>query len=372
MDVKAVILLGETHAKAPEAWDGVPVACLDVLGRPVLHRIADRLYRFGLSGLTVVGDAGPQGAPFLRRAVRADFRWISAPGDSLWRAAQRAFSDYAQNGADLIIILRLGAYAEIDFEHLLQFHLDQNSRVTAVAGPGGELLGAFVISASRRNDAAFLLRHRLQDSRAPLLRYPFSGYLNPMATAGDLRRLAVDAFCGRVQIAPDGDQIRPGLWVARGARVHRGARVLAPAFIGEHAKVRACAVITRCSVLEHHTEVDCGTVVEDATLLPYTSIGAGLDVAHSVVGFRKVTHLQRLVEVEISDPRLVSMVAPGPIRVLNRAALLAGFLPLNFFRALVGRHDSAATLPAAAQSPSAALKATDSVPATDPAFTNFR
>lgn len=373
MDVRIIMLLGSaSEADAPESFGGVPIPLLDVLGRPMIHRIADRLRRFGFFAVTVIGDAGPQGARFLRRALRADFRWITAPPDSRWQAAQRVFADYAQSGADLVIVMRLGPYAEIDFEQLLQFHLDQNGRVTAVTDPEGGPLGTFVISASRRNDAAFLLRHQLQESRTPFVRYPYTGYANRLAGAADLRQLVVDAFCGRLQITPEGRELKPGVWVCQGARIHRAARLLAPAFIGERAKVRASAVLTRGSVLEHHAEVDCGTIVEDATILPYTRVGAGLDLAHAVVGFRKMTNLRRRVEVEISDPKLVSMASAAPLRVLNSAASLAGFLPVNFVRGLFGRCPAKASLPEAAEAPSTAIKATDSLPATDPALSNFR
>lgn len=373
MDVRAIVLLGPAEdATAPEHIAGVPLALLDVLGRPTLFRVMDRLRRFGIWNITVIGDTGPQGTRWNKAHSPAAFEWIPASGCMLWRAAQNTFSNLAQSGADLVLVIRLGPYAEFDLEQVLQFHLDQNGRVTALVDAAGELLGTFVISSSRRNDAAFMLRHRLQEFRTPFVRYRFTGYINRMASAADLRQLAVDAFCSRAEIVPEGEQVRPGVWVGRGARVHRGARVLAPAFIGEHARVRASAVITRCSVLERHVQVDCGTVVEDASILPYTTIGAGLDVAHSVVGFHKVAHLRRAVEVEISDPKLIGMVSAAPIRALSHAASLASFLPLSFLRGLFGRTQAQPSLPVAVKAPSAALKATDSLAATDPALSNFR
>jgi hypothetical protein len=51
--------------------------------------------------------------------------------------------------------------------------------------------------------------------------------------------------------------------------------------------------------------VDCGAVIENSSVMPYTRIGAGLDVEHSVVGFQRVHSLQRKVTVEIEDPHLI-------------------------------------------------------------------
>jgi hypothetical protein len=370
MDVRAIVLFPAVNEA--ESLGGVPLPLLDVLGRPVLHRITERLYQAGVTAIRIIGDAGPHSSRFLRRALHGNDQFEHASGSALWRVALRAFSELTQSGADLVLILRTGPYVEMDLDRLIQIHLDQNSRVTAVTDSGRELLGAFLLSATRRNDAAFLLRHDLAECRSPYLEYATGGYVNRLASAADLRRLAVDAFCGRAAIRPVGTEIKPGVWAAASARIHRGARLLAPAFIGEHARVRASAVITRCSTLEHHTEVDCGTIVEDTSILPYTSVGAGLDVAHSVVGLRKVHHLRRMVEVEVSDPRLVGTVAAAPVRMLNQVAALAGFLPASFLRGFFGRSKHQPGLPDTAQSPVTTMETSRSLPETDPALSNFR
>lgn len=361
MDVKAIVLVGAgTHGT--ERHGGVPLALLDVLGRAPLYRLTERLLQSGCSGITVLGDAGTQGARWLRRALRPEVRWESASGDSIWRAAQRVFTQYSQAGAGTVLLLRLGPYAELDIAAILRFHAESGRRVTAVTDPASDLLGAFAVSAARRSDAVYLLRHQLQESRDAYARYRFEGYVNRLASASDLRQLAIDAFCGRAQIAPDGVEVRPGVWVASGARVHRRARVLAPAYIGEAARVRASVVVTRCSTLEHHTVVDCGTVLENTSVLPYTSVGAGLDVTHSVVGFCRVVHLLRQVEIEVNDTKLVGAVSSAPLRVLGQAAALAAFLPVNFLRGLFVGEAPEAALPEAVQAPAAALKLSDRAP----------
>ncbi len=111
------------------------------------------------------------------------------------------------------------------------------------------------------------------------------------------------------------------------------ARVLAPAFIGAHSKIRASALVTRDSVIEHHAEVDCGTVVENSTILPFTYVGAGLDVMHSVVGFRRMSHLLRNVEVEIHDGKLVGMSPVSTVsRLAGSTAALFAVLPKQIYR----------------------------------------
>jgi hypothetical protein len=291
--------------------------------------------------------------------------WIPAAGPELWRMAQHMLLQQIQSGAELILLIRLGPYAEIDYQDLIRFHAGHNGRVTAVTDGGGEMMDTYLVSASYRNDAAFLLRNQLRAFRTPCVPYGFTGYGNPLGSAADLRRLVVDAFSGRANIAPAGEQIKPGVWVAPGARLQRGARILAPSFIGGHTRIRAAAVITRCSAVEHHAEVQCGTVIEDATILPETIVGAGLDLAHAVVGFGRLASLRRQVEVEIGDTKLIGAMRSAPVRALTHAAGLLTFLPWHFLRSLVGNPTSEpAALPDAARAPAAALTASESLPVT--------
>jgi hypothetical protein len=154
------------------------------------------------------------------------------------------------------------------------------------------------------------------------------------------------------------------VWVAKSARIHRKARIVAPAYIGVYSKIRAAALITRGTVVEHHAEIDCGTVVENSTVLPYTYIGAGLDVMHSVVGFHRLSHLIRKVEVEISDRKLVGMPAVGVLsRLAGSTAALFTFLPKVIYRGFFSpsHSGSAADTPECSEEQAAALK----IPATE-------
>jgi hypothetical protein len=102
------------------------------------------------------------------------------------------------------------------------------------------------------------------------------------------------------------------------------ARILAPAFVGASARIGSGAVITRCTTVERRAHVDCGTVVENSTVLPYSYVGAGLDLSHSVAGMGRIANLRRDATVEINDPQLIGHV---PSRIAQGWLLAAaGFL----------------------------------------------
>jgi hypothetical protein len=315
---------------APEAFAEIPLALLDVVGKSVVHHVSDRLRRAGVEAVTALtGDGFGQDAGYDQGQPAC------LPAGDVWRAAEEALCAYAAEGVENVLLLRLGPYAEFDLADWLRFHEARRQNATLLFDREGPLDAALVQSA-RRNDAAFLLRNGLRAARVPGEPYFTPAYVNRLQNAHDLRCLAQDALLMRCGIRPQGRELKPGVWVAEHARIHRSARVLAPAFVGVHAKLRAASVVTRCSVVEHHAEVDCGTVLEDTTVLPYTYVGTGLDLSHTVAGFGRVCHLRRHAEVEIADIRLLGTVtASASWRTLKSAASLAAYLPVQAMRGLL-------------------------------------
>jgi hypothetical protein len=189
MDIRGLLLANSEQNVAGNQTLNLPLATLDVAGKSTLQRMAERLQQYGLSQVSaVVESTGPSGVRNF--GLPSDVTCVSAAPDRFWKAAESAFNDMAQSGAELVILVRLGAYAEVDFEKLVQFHIDRKERVTQMAADE-QKLEIFCISASRRNDAASLFRTQLAHCRSecPLLQH--DGYLNQMASARDLRQFAI-------------------------------------------------------------------------------------------------------------------------------------------------------------------------------------
>ena len=330
---------------AAEHFAQVPLALLDVVGKSVVQHAGDRLRRAGVEAITTLtAETFPQQALDGGQEGRSN---------NLWRAVEEAFSAYASEGVDSVLLLRLGPYAEFDISDVLRFHRERGQNATLICDGMGPL-DAAVVQASRRNDAVFLIRNGIRLTRLPADPSLTTGYVNRLESARDLRRLAQDSLLQRCAIRPHGQELKPGVWVAEHARIHRTARVLAPAFVGAHAKLRAASVVTRCSTVEHHAEVDCGTVLEDTSILPYTYVGPGLDAAHAVAGFGRVAHLRRHGEIEIADARLLGSVTASPSwRMLKSAAALASYLPAQAVQGLLrgGRRAKLSSDGAAAEPP---------------------
>lgn len=345
MDVKAIVLIGfvgesndrpSSVAQNSENFASVPLAVLPVLGQPLLHRVVDHLKSSGIDSCLVL-NAADSTLPMIEDAHRGDIRWQNVASNQAWRAAEEEFDEMARGGAELVLVVRLGAYAEVEIDPLLQFHLDQRNHTTQVVAADGPL-DFFVLSGSRRNDAAFLFRNRLGKMRVPTRPFATSGYVNRLQSASDLRQLTVDSLLQKTSIQPLGYQFRPGVWVGPGARIERNVRLVAPCYIGPNARVRSGSLITRGSSIEHHAVVDCETVVEASTLLPLSYLGAGLDLAHSVVGFKRIASVKYSAELETEDKGLVSSVpATSMWRTVHAASRLVAFVPHQIVLKLFGR-----------------------------------
>lgn len=348
MDIRGLLLVnGGTIGTEDQAPASALSGAMDVAGKSALERMAERMRQYGIAPVSVVVETGPAFTA-CNDGRAPDFGFFTPAPDRFWRAAESAFNEMAQRGAELVVLVRLGAYAEPDFEKLIQFHLDRQARVTQMS-LGPERLEIFCISASRRNDAASLFRTQLARCRSECPRLQHEGYFNPLATPRDLRQFAIDILTRKTQTTPAGDEARPGVWIASGALIEKGARVLAPAFIGSMARVRSGAVITRCSSVERHAEVDCGTIVENSTVLPFSYVGAGLDLGHSVAGMGRIANLRRDVDVAVPDPKLMDvMPATSGKRFLAAAAEMLIYLPRLAWQSIF----------AGARRPQAALQAT--------------
>ncbi len=69
-----------------------------------------------------------------------------------------------------------------------------------------------------------------------------------------------------------------------------------------------------CSTIEHHSHVDRKTLVDNSSVLPYSYIGQGLNVVHSVVGFAQIAQVKRNVTVSIADAKLMRVISSSSVK----------------------------------------------------------
>lgn len=281
---------------------GRSLACVEVMGRSVLERTVARLQTSGIEKISVIGDS---------TSILRDSRDVKMATpttlNSCWAAAARELAKRAKRGIDTVLLAELGAYVEVDLAAAVQFHHAKNQPATPLYDTRGQLHWWIV---NPREVAALslpLVEHEMATPPAP---YFVDGYTNRLADARDLRRLIVDSFLGHCAIVPRGKEIRPGIWTDEGVRVDKQARLVAPAYLGRNTRVQPAAVVGRFSNLERDCLVGEGSVVANASILPRTTIGRGLDVSSALVEGGELVDLSRNVRLRIDDPHLISGAVP--------------------------------------------------------------
>jgi acetyltransferase-like isoleucine patch superfamily enzyme len=330
MDIRGLILVPPADKAQNKGLPCSP-ALLDVVGRTPAERMASRMKQSGISAVSVIHAAESSQVP---AGVVSGIEYQPVDPRSFWPSAEAVFTHMGNSGAELVLVCALNTYSEIHFEKLIQFHLDHRALITqacCVSQP----VQVFCISPSRRAGAESLFRSHLSGQPQYAI-FTGQGYATSLVTAQDLRRLAIDILTLRTETQPAFAQLRPGVWVGPGALIEKDARLLAPSFVGAFATVRAGAVVTRCSSVEQHAEVDCGTILENSTLLPGVRIGAGLDLSHAVAGPRSIVSLRRNAMVEIADPRLIGHASPlswtRRLRAAGAAVDFRGAIRQRLFR----------------------------------------
>jgi len=321
MQVGAVLVLGgcighdvshpsgrKYFSEVMPSFFGAPAAVLDLLGEPILYRIIESLQKCGVGPIFLIADD-----VFANHAVVKDIsRWRvhvrNAPREELRKATQEALTTCRESGARTAIVMQASAYVELDVAEMLAFHAASGQAVTSAQDTSGPLDIMMVGSQSTG-------QIRLPNLRTPQstpFEYTHRQYANRLSTPLDLRRLAQDALLQRCAIRPNGNEVRPGVWIAPSARLHPRARVVNPSYVGAHTRLRSGVVITRGTSIEHHCEVDRGSVVENASILPHTYVGSSLDIAHSLVNRNAMVDVRQAIEVEISDRSLIGSTSPLP------------------------------------------------------------
>jgi hypothetical protein len=289
---------GIDGARSREFIAGSPLSCFDVLGESVLQRTVQSLKRNGVWPIRVIATEDlPVSAP----SDDVEFTLAPHPLD-IWFAVEHLWSQFVDQGVEIVMVSRLGPYVEFTLASLVRFLRENGHRAVRLADRQGPL-DFWMFDALQAPVTGTMTLREMVQLRLPTFR--LRSYVNRLQNAHDLRQLVVDAFSSRCAIRPEGDETRPGVWVDRGAQIDRRSRIVPPAYIGRNTSVRSATLVTRFSNIERQCHIDCGTVVENSTILANTHLGSWLDVSHAVVSGSVLVHLRRNVEVEIHDPILL-------------------------------------------------------------------
>jgi len=268
---------------------------VELLGRSLLDRTIDRLRELRSISVRVISE--PPTSTSLLPAR-------SAKPSSFVTAWEDAIAQHLQKGADQLLLLRVGSYSDLDFEELLGYHREHNSLLTQVYGAGGALDLA-VVNAECLRSAESPFRKALSALIPEQERYYYDGYVNHLKQPHEFRKLVEDGLQGKCGLRPHGSEVAPGIWAGVGAELHRSVTIEGPAFIGAGSRIAENCSITGSSSIERDCEIDCGTSIHQSSVLQGVYAGVGLNLHRTVVGPKRLFHLDRNVALDIDDERLI-------------------------------------------------------------------
>lgn len=293
---------------------GTPLAYWPLLGKSILERTVENLCLSSVQHISVISE---NEAPHSASKIEP----ITHPASSFWTSWEAAVSNYLRQGVEALLLVRLGHYAEIDVADFLSAHRRSGSSLTQACSDRNPLdYVAVDASELQRGDH---LRFRLSQLIHSRKRYQFRGYCQELSRPDQYRQLVTDALSGICALRPVGREVEPGFWLGEGARVDGSSCVVGPTYVGAGVRVRNACTISGYSSIEQQCEIDCGTNVDSCSIFPATYIGMGLNLKNAIVSGSHLFHLQRKVEVEIQDRRLIG-TRFAPQRLMKSAKTYLG------------------------------------------------
>jgi len=267
----------------------------DILGASLLDRTLAKLRDLDTLPPTVLSGRNVSDHVLPSRSTRSG---------SFIDAWEKAISDYVDAGVETILLVRAGTYADVDYRELINFHHQTGSPLSHVYC-GETSLDIAVVNAALLRNTDDLVRRALSHLIPQQKRFHYDGYINRLRNHEDLHQLMQDGLRGQCQLRPVGVEVQSDLWCGEGAQIDSTVSIQGPAFVGAGSKVAAGCRIAGISSIERDCEVDCGTMIDNSMVLRGTYVGMALDVKNSIVGNEKIFNLDRNVEVNVSDARLI-------------------------------------------------------------------
>ena len=245
-----------------------------VLGKTVLDRWVERVQGLGVDMVSIVDRDSP------------------APS-----RAQSMF-DWARGGVEQILLILLGSYAEVDLLDVVRFHHQGQHRITRVFDP----LGPLGISLLNRH--AVLKSYSADNTFEPAehsTRYDFLGYAVRLSSPAAYRKLVEDALEGRCDVKPNGLEAGKNIWTHPASEIDASVRLGGPCYVGAYARLNPGVLIGSGSSVEHNCDIDIGTTLDHASILPNTYVAPGLCVRNSIIDGTHMESLSHGISVELGS-----------------------------------------------------------------------
>ncbi|MGI6364215.1 MAG: sugar phosphate nucleotidyltransferase [Bacillota bacterium] len=301
----------------------LPKPMVPILNKPVMSYIVELLKKYGIRDIAVtlaylpgkIKDYFGNGA---EHGVNLQYFLEDSPLGTA--GSVKNTGDFLR---DTFLVISGDALTDLDIARAIAFHRERGSQATLVLHrqPVPLEYGVVVTDQEGRitrflekpswgevfsdtvNTGIYILEPGVMDYLAPGEKYDFSRDLFPRLLAdgvpmygyvtdgywcdiGDLRsyrQANFDVLAGKVKVAVDGRQVRPGIWLAEGVRPAQDVDLIPPVYIG-----RGCSLDTGVSlgpnaILGEHCRVRAGTTLRQAVVWKHCRLGSDCEIRGATI-----------------------------------------------------------------------------------------
>jgi mannose-1-phosphate guanylyltransferase/phosphomannomutase len=322
--MKAVIMAGGEGTRLRPLTANQPKPMLPLANRPIMEHIVRHVRGFGITDIVVT-------VQFLASQVRnyfGDGRDMSVNLHYATESTPLGTAGSVRNAAEQLketfLVISGDALTDINLEEIVALHRARGAMVTVglkrmenplefgivITGADGQIerflekphwgqvfsdtinTGIYVmepevfefIPPDRPADFSSDVFPLLLTSGKPMFGHVAEGYWEDVGNLAAYRRAHEDILDGRVDLAPPGFEMRPGVWIGEGAEVDPEAKLDAPVLIGDFAKVEAGAHLREYTVIGTNVVVKSGASLHRAVVHDNAWIGSGASLRGCVVG----------------------------------------------------------------------------------------
>ncbi len=309
----------------------IPKPMAPVLNRPVIHYALANLARHGIRDVVANLHAHPRK---VRRYCGSGDRWginlsySYEPRLMGTAGAVKRAERFLKKGP--FFVLSGDGFTDIDLDELYAFHRRRGSMATmavkevdsrfdygiTLASKTGRIRGFIEkptwgqVFSNKVNTGIYVfepevLRYipkdvpfdfarelwpKLLKLGKPLYAFEWRGYWCDVGNLGELRRCQMDALGGHVGVDLPGREIKKGVHIERGTRIHPHAKLLPPCLIGQGTHIEAGAKVGPFTVVGHGCSIGAGASVKNSILFDHVVVGRQGYLSDCIVGEKSSVH----------------------------------------------------------------------------------
>jgi hypothetical protein len=176
------------------------------------------------------------------------------------------------------------------------------------------------------------LELRTRSEASPERESAAEGWSLAIDSLGAAHALSCATLAGQVpDILVHAAETKPGIWLARGARVAEDATLLPPVLIGRNARVFSKAQLGPNVIVGADAVIERDAVLVEVSVRADTLVGEAARVRNAQVDARGITSFAEQARTEVDDPlqltNAIDRSAPTSARLFALAALIALGVP---------------------------------------------